>query len=217
MIRHGERIGLIGPNGAGKTTLLRLIRETESPTSGTLHIGSASEGGYFAQEQESIDGARSPIELVRRIKPLNEQQALGFLVGFLFDRDDALRPAAELSGGERSRLQIALLILSGANFLLLDEPTNNLDIDSVEALEDALIDFGGTILAISHDRYFLDRVCTRTLALADGLVHDYPGTYSYVRENREKGTPLTRRLAQPVMATSAPSKRAPGRRGAVTG
>ncbi|MEJ7900449.1 MAG: ABC-F family ATP-binding cassette domain-containing protein [Thermomicrobiales bacterium] len=200
VIQHGERIGLIGPNGAGKTTLFRLIQQQEAPTSGVLRLGSSINVGYFAQEQESIDGGRSPIDLVRRIKPLNEQQALGFLIGFLFDRDDAMRPAGELSGGEQSRLQIALLILSGANFLLLDEPTNNLDIDSVEALEDALIEFGGTILTISHDRYFLDRVCTRTLALDQALIHNYPGPYSYVLENREKGTSLTRRLAQPVAA-----------------
>lgn len=197
VIQHGERIGLIGPNGAGKTTLFRLIQQKETPTSGVLRLGSSIQLGYFAQEQESLDGSRSPIDLVRRIKPLNEQQALGFLIGFLFDRDDAIRPASELSGGEQSRLQIALLILSGANFLLLDEPTNNLDIDSVEALEEALIEFGGTILAISHDRYFLDRVCTRTLLLEDGTIHNYAGPYSYVQDNREKGTPLTRRLAQP--------------------
>ena len=213
VIQHGERIGLIGPNGAGKTTLFRLIQQQETPTSGVLRLGSSINVGYFAQEQESIDGSRSPIDLVRRIKPLNEQQALGFLISFLFDRDDAMRPADELSGGEQSRLQIALLILSGANFLLLDEPTNNLDIDSVEALEDALIEFGGTILAISHDRYLLDRVSTRTVALEQGLIHDYPGPYSYVLENREKGTPLTRRLAQPVIANPEPSKRKPARRG----
>lgn len=217
VIRHGERIGLIGPNGAGKTTLFRLIQEKEPPTSGVLRIGSAIEVGYFAQEQETLDGSRSPIDLVRRIKPLNEQQALGFLIGFLFDRDDALRPAGELSGGERSRLQIALLILSGANFLLLDEPTNNLDIDSVEALEDALIEFGGTILAISHDRYFLDRVCGRTLALDAGVVRDYPGPYSYVVENGDAGTPLTRRLSQPVATRPAPtSKRKSARAAANT-
>ncbi|MBA2469567.1 MAG: ABC-F family ATP-binding cassette domain-containing protein [Chloroflexia bacterium] len=213
VIRHGERIGLIGPNGAGKTTLFRLIREEETPTTGFLRLGSSIEVGYFAQEQESLDGTHSPIDLVRRIKPLNEQQALGFLIGFLFDRDDALRPAGELSGGERSRLRIALLILSGANFLLLDEPTNNLDIDSVGALEDALIDFGGTILAISHDRYFLDRVCGRTLALDAGVIRDYPGPYSWVMQNLEKGTPLTRRLAQPVVKPQPTSKRKTARAG----
>ncbi|MDQ3655027.1 MAG: ATP-binding cassette domain-containing protein, partial [Chloroflexota bacterium] len=111
-IQHGERIGLIGPNGVGKTTLFRLIQQQEAPTSGVLRLGSSINVGYFAQEQESIDPTRSPIDLVRRIKPLNEQQALGYLIGFLFDRDDAMRPSGELSGGEQSRLQIALLILS---------------------------------------------------------------------------------------------------------
>jgi len=197
-IHHGERIGLIGPNGAGKTTLFRLIQQADTPTSGSLRIGSSIKVGYFAQEHEAIDRSRSPIDLVRRIKALNEQQALGFLTGFLFDRDDAMRPAGQLSGGELSRLQIALLILSGANFLLLDEPTNNLDIESVEVLEDALIEFGGTILAISHDRYFLDRVCTRTLALDRGIIRDYPGSYSYVVESPGKGTPLNR--PAPMMA-----------------
>jgi len=191
-IRHGERIGLIGSNGSGKTTLLRLIQRFEPPSTGSLRIGSSIDVGYFAQDHESIDGARSPIDLVRRLKPLDEQQALGFLIGFLFDRDDAMRPAGELSGGEQSRLQIALLILSGANFLLLDEPTNNLDIDSVEALEDALLEFGGTILTISHDRYFLDRVCTRTLALDAGVVLNYMGAYSDVQVRPELGVPLTR-------------------------
>jgi ATP-binding cassette subfamily F protein 3 len=191
-IRHGERIGLIGPNGSGKTTLFRLIQRFEPPSTGSLRIGSSIDVGYFAQDHESIDGARSPIDLVRRLKPLDEQQALGFLIGFLFDRDDAMRPAGELSGGEQSRLQIALLILSGANFLLLDEPTNNLDIDSVEALEDALLEFGGTILTISHDRYFLDRVCTRTLALDAGVVLNYMGAYSDVQVRPKLGVPLTR-------------------------
>ncbi|MBA2776712.1 MAG: ABC-F family ATP-binding cassette domain-containing protein, partial [Chloroflexia bacterium] len=191
-IRHGERIGLIGPNGAGKTTLFRLIQQMELPSSGSLRTGTAIEVGYFAQEHESIDKSRSPIDLVRRIKPLNEQQALGFLIGFLFDRDDALRPAGELSGGEQSRLQIALLILSGANFLLLDEPSNNLDIDSVEALEEALLKFGGTILAISHDRYFLDRICTRTLALDNGVVRDYQGSFTTAQDRPDLGVPLTR-------------------------
>jgi ATP-binding cassette subfamily F protein 3 len=203
-IRHGERVSLTGPNGAGKTTLFRMVQGVEPPTSGSLRLGSSIRVGYFSQEQESLDRTKSPIDLVRQIKALNEQQALGFLVGFLFDRDDVMRPSSELSGGEMSRLQIALLILSGANFLLLDEPTNNLDIDSVEALEDALIEFGGTILVISHDRYFLDRVCTRTLALDGGVLLDYPAGYSWVQEHPDLGTPLTRALRErPTAAATA--------------
>jgi ATP-binding cassette subfamily F protein 3 len=206
-IRHGERVSLTGPNGAGKTTLFRMVQGVEPPTSGSLRLGSSIRVGYFSQEQESLDRTKSPIDLVRQIKALNEQQALGFLVGFLFDRDDVMRPSSELSGGEMSRLQIALLILSGANFLLLDEPTNNLDIDSVEALEDALIEFGGTILVISHDRYFLDRVCNRTLALDGGVLLDYPAGYSWVQEHPDMGTPLTRALRERPMAAATATGR----------
>ncbi|HYI24502.1 MAG TPA: ABC-F family ATP-binding cassette domain-containing protein [Thermomicrobiales bacterium] len=206
-IRHGERIGLWGRNGAGKTTLFRLIQGMEPPTGGTLRTGPSIQVGYFSQEHETLDRSRSAIDLVRQQKALNEQQALGYLTGYLFDRDDAMRPVGELSGGERSRLQIALVILSGANFLLLDEPTNNLDLDSVEALEAALLEFGGTILAISHDRYFLDRVCTRTLALDAGIVLDYEGSWTAVQEHPELGTPLTRALREPAPAKAKPAAR----------
>jgi ATP-binding cassette subfamily F protein 3 len=206
-ISHGERIGLSGPNGAGKTTLFRLIQGIEPPGSGTLRTGASIKVGYFSQENETLDLGRSAIDLVRHEKPLNEQQALGYLTGFLFDRDEAMQPAGNLSGGQRSRLQIALLILSGANFLLLDEPTNNLDFDSVEALETALLEFGGTILAISHDRYFLDRVCTRTLALDAGIVLDYPASWSWMQEHPELGVPLTRSLREPAPPQAASPRR----------
>jgi ATP-binding cassette subfamily F protein 3 len=119
-----------------------------------------------------------------------------------------MRPSGELSGGEMSRLQVALLILSGSNFLLLDEPTNNLDMDSVEALEDALIEFGGTLMVISHDRYFLDKVCTRTLALDGGIMLDYPGGYSWVQENLALGSPLTWALRE---------RQSPAREGRLSG
>ena len=115
----------------------------------------------------------------------------------LFERDDAMNRIGALSGGERSRLQIAILILKGANFLLLDEPTNNLDIGSVETLEEALLDFPGTILSISHDRYYLDRICTRIIAIEDGVLRDYPGNFTYYQQNRAKGTILTRGMAPP--------------------
>jgi ATP-binding cassette, subfamily F, member 3 len=122
---------------------------------------------------------------------MTEQQAIGFLVGLLFDRNDALNQIGNLSGGERSRLQIAMLILQGANFLLLDEPTNNLDIPSIEVLEAALLDFGGSILTISHDRYYLDRLCERIIEVDDGVVREYPGGFSYYNEHRGKGSELT--------------------------
>ena len=116
-----------------------------------------------------------------------------------------------LSGGEKARLQIGTLILGGANFLLLDEPTNNLDIASVEVLEAALLDFNGTILTISHDRYFLDKLCTRTIEIDSGIVRDYPGGFSYYQSNRAKGTPLTRGMG-PAAATRTTAKAAAVRR-----
>ena len=206
-IHHGERVALTGPNGSGKTTLFRLIQGLDEPDTGTLRLGASIREGYFSQLQETIDPRKTPLDLVRAIKPLNEQQALGFLISFLFDRDDTLRPAGELSGGEMARLQIALLILSGANFLLLDEPTNNLDITSVEVLEDALLEFGGTILAISHDRYFLDKVCQRTLALDSGQLRDYPGGYTWTVDHPELGTTLTRQAAPEQVAAGKRGRR----------
>jgi len=205
-IRHGERIGLVGPNGAGKTTFFRLVQKLEEPTSGSVRLGANINVGYYAQEQETLDPTMSPMELVRRLKPYTEQQALSFLVGFLFDRDDVVNPISNLSGGERSRLQIATLILRGANFLLLDEPTNNLDLGSIEELEDALLEFPGAILTISHDRYYLDKLCTRIIELENGVVRDYPGGFSYYDKNRGRGTELT------VRPPAAPTAVAPKRR-----
>jgi ATP-binding cassette subfamily F protein 3 len=151
--------------------------------------------GYYAQEQETLDPNQSPLELVRKLRPYTEQQAISFLGTLLFDRHDGMNKIRNLSGGEKARLQIGTLILGGANFLLLDEPTNNLDIASVEVLESALLEFNGTILTISHDRYFLDKLCTRTIEIDGGVVRDYPGGFSYYQANKEKGTPLTRGMA----------------------
>ncbi len=193
---HGERVGIVGGNGAGKTTLFRLILGQEEQDAGRVRIGPSIQTGYYAQEQETLDPKMTPLELVRKTKAMNEQQAIGFLVGLLFDRNDALTQIGNLSGGERSRLQIAMLILQGANFLLLDEPTNNLDIPSIEVLEAALLDFGGSILTISHDRYYLDRLCQRIIEVDSGVVREYPGGFSYYNERRGKGTELT--IREPV-------------------
>jgi ATP-binding cassette subfamily F protein 3 len=195
---HGERVGLVGGNGAGKTTLFRMILGQEQPDSGTVRIGPTISIGYYAQEQETLDPQQTPLELVRKTKPMTEQQAISFLVGLLFDRNDALNRIANLSGGERARLQVALLVLQGANFLLLDEPTNNLDIPSIEVLEAALMDFGGSLLAISHDRYFLDTICTRLIEVEDGIVREYAGGYTYYQRHQGRGQELT--LRAPVTA-----------------
>jgi ATP-binding cassette subfamily F protein 3 len=178
LIRHGERVGLIGANGAGKSVLLRLILGREQPTSGEIKIGPSVKVGYYAQEHETLDFNQTVIDAVRLAGNMSESNAVSLLIRYLFTYQQATQKIGLLSGGERSRLQLALLVLSGANFLLLDEPTNNLDIASAEVLENALIDFNGTVLVISHDRYFLDRTVKRIFALEDGSIAETIGGYS---------------------------------------
>ncbi len=178
LIRHGERVGLIGANGAGKSVLLRLILGKGQPTSGEIKIGPSVKIGYYAQEHETLDFNQTLIEAVRLAGNMSEAHAVSFLIRYLFTYRQATQRIGSLSGGERSRLQLALLVLSGANFLLLDEPTNNLDIASAEVLENALNDFNGTVLVISHDRYFLDRTVSRIFALENAIITEYIGGYS---------------------------------------
>ncbi len=178
LIRHGERVGLIGANGAGKSVLLRLVLGREQPTYGEIKIGPSVKIGYYAQEHETLDFNQSVIDAVRLAGNMSEGRAVSLLTRYLFTYQQATQRIGSLSGGERSRLQLALLVLSGANFLLLDEPTNNLDIASAEVLENALNDFNGTVLVISHDRYFLDQTVNRIFALEDGAIMEYIGGYS---------------------------------------
>jgi len=178
LVWHGERVGLVGPNGAGKSVLFRLILEKETPTGGDIKIGPSVVVGYYAQQHETFDYDRTLVDTIRRTGEMNESKAVSILGRFMFNYQQARGLVANLSGGERSRLQMALLMLSGANFLLLDEPTNNLDIPSAEVLEDALADFEGAVLVISHDRYFLDRVVERIVELDGGLLTEFLGNYS---------------------------------------
>jgi ATP-binding cassette, subfamily F, member 3 len=178
LIRHGERVGLIGANGAGKSVLLRLILGKEQPTMGEIKIGPSVKVGYYAQEHDTLDFDQTLIDAVRLAGNMSESNAVSLLIRYLFSYQQATQRIGSLSGGERSRLQLALLVLSGANFLLLDEPTNNLDIASAEVLENALNDFNGTVLVISHDRYFLDRTVNRIFALENGSIGEYIGGYS---------------------------------------
>jgi ATP-binding cassette subfamily F protein 3 len=178
LIWHGERVGLIGANGAGKSVLLRLILGLEAPDLGEIRLGPSVTVGYYAQEHETLSLDQTLIDTVRRASPLSEAGAVAFLNRYLFPYARVNQKVQELSGGERSRLQLALLVLSGSNFLLLDEPTNNLDIASAEVLENALAAFIGTVLVISHDRYFLDRVVSRIWSLEDGNLAEFPGGYS---------------------------------------
>src|SRR5216683_369611 len=184
-ILYGERVGIVGANGSGKTTLLKTMLEMIPADAGTVKIGASVVVGYYAQEQETLPFDSTPLDFVRRIKPMNEPQAIAFLSGLLFSYDDIRSPIMRLSGGEKSRLQLARLVLTDANFLLLDEPTNNLDIGSVEVLEAALQEFEGTILTVSHDRYFLDKIANRIVSIEeDGEVRMYPGNFSYYYEKR---------------------------------
>lgn len=179
-ILYGERVGIVGANGSGKTTLLKTMLGLLSPATGEVKIGASVVAGYYAQEQETLPFESTPLDFVRRLKAMTEPRAISFLRGLLFSLDDMHTPIARLSGGEKSRLQIARLMLTDANFLLLDEPTNNLDIASTEVLEAALEEFEGTILTVSHDRYFLDKIVSKIIAIeANGQVSLYPGNYSY--------------------------------------
>ncbi|CAG0952833.1 Energy-dependent translational throttle protein EttA [Anaerolineales bacterium] len=177
-IWHGERVGLIGANGAGKSVLLKMILGQEQPDAGEIKIGPSISIGHYAQEHETLDFNQTVVDAVRYAGEMSESRATAFLLHYLFTYRQVSQKIGELSGGERSRLQLALVVLSGANFLLLDEPTNNLDIASAEVLEQALEDFEGTVLVISHDRYFLDRTVERLLVIEDGQLVEYAGGYS---------------------------------------
>ncbi len=185
-IWHGERVGLIGPNGAGKSVLLRMILGKETPDTGEVKIGPSISIGHYAQEHETLDFNQTVVDAVRYAGEMSEGRATAFLLHYLFTYKQVSQKIGELSGGERSRLQLALVVLSGANFLLLDEPTNNLDIASAEVLEQALEDFVGTVLVISHDRYFLDRTVERLLVIENGQLVEYQGGYSDYLEKKDK-------------------------------
>ena len=178
IIWHGERVGLIGPNGAGKSVLLRILLGEEKLDKGEVKIGPSVSIAYYAQEHETLDFNQTVLDAVRYAGEMSESRAIAFLLRYLFTYKQVSQKISELSGGERSRLQLALLVLSGANFLVLDEPTNNLDIASAEVLEQALTDFVGSVLVISHDRYFLDRTVQRLLAIENGQLVEYQGGYS---------------------------------------
>ena len=183
-IFNGERIGIVGPNGAGKSVLLWLIMGDLSPDGGEIWVGPSIELGYYAQHHETLDMAQTPIAALRAVRPMYEGEAVAKLGRFLIPYAAAQQPIAKLSGGEKSRVQLARLMLTGANCLLLDEPTNNLDIPSAEVLEQALDEFSGTVVVVSHDRYFLDRVADRIFEVYDGELRVYEGGYSYYAEKR---------------------------------
>jgi ATP-binding cassette subfamily F protein 3 len=165
-IRRSQRIALLGPNGAGKTTFIKTILGQVKPKQGAVRIGAGVEIGYFAQTHASLNLEATVLDEILSVENLPIGEARNYLGRFLFSGDDVFKPIGMLSGGERSRVALAKLTLTGANFLILDEPTNHLDILSQEILESVLDAFSGTILLVSHDRYFIDALASHTWALA---------------------------------------------------
>ncbi len=184
---HGERVGLVGANGAGKSVLLKQFLDPESISGGEIKIGPSIKIGYYSQEQETLNNDQDLISEIRQTAPVSRETAVAFLLRFLFTYDQMQQPISKLSGGERSRLQLAKLVLERPNLLLLDEPTNNLDIPAIEVLEETLDEFVGTMLVISHDRYFLDKVVDNIVELRDGQLTSYIGGYTDYLEITQNG------------------------------
>jgi ATP-binding cassette, subfamily F, member 3 len=178
LVRRGERVGIVGANGAGKSVLCKLLTGEFVPVEGERWVGPSIDSGYFAQGHETLDLDSTPLDLVRAARPYYENQAVALLGKFLFSYQQVRQPVHTLSGGERSRLALLLLMLGNANCLVLDEPTNHLDIDSAEVLEAALEDYEGTVVVVSHDRYFLDRIADHIVEVEGGEVKSYEGGYS---------------------------------------
>jgi ATP-binding cassette subfamily F protein 3 len=174
----GDRVALVGPNGSGKTTLLRDIISRGAWDDRTLRIGPSLQVGYCAQNQEILDDSRTVEDQVLREPGMTRQRAYDVLGRFLFGENDFDKLISDLSGGERNRLQLALLFIRQPDFLIMDEPTNHLDIPACEAIEDALADFKGTVLVVSHDRYFLDKVAERVVEVKDLRLEPFVGNFS---------------------------------------
>ena len=184
-IKRGERICIIGPNGTGKTTLLKMIMSEIPPTSGHIKVGHNIVFGYYNQQQSMLNETSTVLEEMRDAYSLySDTQLRGLLGRFLFKNDDVFKQISALSGGERARLALLKLMLSGANVLILDEPTNHLDIASKEVFEDALLDFPGTCVIVSHDRYLLNKVPTSIYELTKEGITVYPGNYDYYNEKK---------------------------------
>src|SRR5262249_3368927 len=178
-IERGDRIALVGPNGVGKSTLMRMLSGEEAPDAGHRTEGHHPVMQYFAQDEATrMDPGPTVYETLASGSPHHMVPAIrNILGGFLFSGDDVYKPVRVLSGGERTRLAVARMLLRPSNTLLLDEPTNHLDLDSKEVLLDALIDYGGTLIFVSHDRYFVERLATKIIEVGRGEAVVYPGTY----------------------------------------
>src|SRR6186713_2097475 len=200
-IERGDRIALVGPNGSGKSTLMRMLSAEEAPDSGGRTVGHEVVIEYFAQDEAArLDPTPTVYETLASGSPTDMVPAIrNILGGFLFSGDDVYKKAGVLSGGERTRLAVARMLLRPSNTLLLDEPTNHLDIDSKEVLLDALADYGGTLIFVSHDRYFVEKLATKVIEVGDGKATLYPGTYeSFLWSKENAGTVRLKADATPT-------------------
>ena len=205
-IKRGERVAVIGNNGTGKTTLLKIINGIIPADSGQIRLGSKVHIGYYDQEHQVLHMDKTLFQEIQDTYPnMNNTQIRNTLAAFLFTGDDVFKLIRDLSGGERGRVSLAKLMLSDANFLLLDEPTNHLDITSKEILESALNRYTGTVLYVSHDRYFINRTAHRILELSGGTLHQYLGNYDYYLEKKSQQGASTESAAFGTLATSAAS------------
>ncbi|MBR4183913.1 MAG: ABC-F family ATP-binding cassette domain-containing protein, partial [Lachnospiraceae bacterium] len=186
-IKKGDRIALIGENGTGKSTILKIINKVLNADSGRFILGTNVHVGYYDQEQQLLDDELTVFDEIADSYPdMTQTRIRNTLAAFLFTGDDVFKKVGDLSGGERGRLSLCRLMLSEANFLILDEPTNNLDVNSIEILENALRSYTGTVLFVSHDRYFVNRVSTGILELAGGKIRYFGGDYDYYLGEKEK-------------------------------
>jgi ATP-binding cassette subfamily F protein 3 len=205
-LRAGERIALIGPNGSGKTTLARLITGELEPLAGRVRLGTGVKLGYYAQEQEDLDPSSTPYETIRAVAPLSQTEARSFLHYFLFGGDEVFQPVGCLSFGERARLALARLVARGCNFLLLDEPINHLDIPSRSLFEQAMTAFEGSVLAIVHDRYFIERFATGLWAIEEGAIRTYVNLDDVRRSRRLAVAGIEPQPPQPAPGTTTGTK-----------
>jgi ATP-binding cassette subfamily F protein 3 len=183
---RGDRVGLIGPNGAGKTTLLRTLIGELPPVAGRVNIGHNVRIGYYSQTHSGLNMERTILDEIRQVSALSEEGARSMLGRFLFSGDDVFKPIGALSGGEKSRVALAKLTLQGPNLMVLDEPTNHLDLQSRQFLEEVLNEFEGTLLFVSHDRYFIDRLANKVWAIENGVMLPFLGNYTEYRTRHQQ-------------------------------
>lgn len=206
VLRRGEKVAILGPNGSGKTTLLRTILGQILPLAGSFQVGANVRMGYFAQGHADLGEENTVLDELLDVRNVPLGEARNLLGRFLFSGDDVFKKVGDLSGGERARLKLAKLTLLGANFLLLDEPTSHLDVLSREVLEDVLLRFEGTILLVTHDRYFINALATQIWVIDGGRMHVYPFGYAEYLEARERERKQAKERAAPVPAARRPTR-----------